>query len=1116
MDLFRTQLRVMIFRASMELGLLLFGVYILPAQSTPISGYSVPELTAFDGAAQSLMAKYQLPGAALAVMRDGRLVLARGYGYADVTNKIPVQPDTLFRTGQVSRFVTAAAVLQLIQNGQLTLQSKAFQVLSQLQPLPGSQVDSRLQDVTILDLLTSEGGWDRFSTGYDPMADVVHIAEVMGSPSPATCDVIIRYMLGRPLDFDPGTKSVDSNFGFCVLGSVIEQVTGQTYGAYVTNGVLSPLSDNLTALGQSLASGRLPGEALYYDYPGAPLAESVFSTGLVPAPYGSFFMEAGEANNGWVSNTIEMLRFLASINGTLAPSILQSPPSGFVYYVPPVGYGWGWIGEGAISGSMAYLRLNDRDSWCLLANSLPQQSAAFFTDADTVFLAAESAVTTWPENDLFAMLPPPGQALDIDQQIVNVSYQPGSTIPALPSVLITSTGPVTHISAVPADPWISVQLSSSTTPAVLQLTLMPQGLSAGFYNTTVTIIGAASASSRSVTIRLAVYTDPLQLIPISGMDVPVFEGLDQNIRQLMQQYSIPGLALGITKGGKLVFAHGYGFADLESQTPVNPTTLFRLASVSKPLTASAADKLVELGKLAYDSKAFNVLSMLQPLPGNTEDPRVNEITIWELEEHYSGWADAIGGNRYGDIVPAANAEGLPLPGTFAGLIQYELGKPLDLDPGMAYYYCNFCYGVLAQAVQQSSGIDYEAFVRQNVLAVAGLSQTRICGTLKSERFPNEVTYYLPPGTPLAPRGYADLPPLVPQQYGGEVGCDWGTGAAAGGWVSNTVELLRLVASVTLGQSPTLFTNPPRSGWAFSGLPIGLGWVWEQDGGVPGTSTILSILDDVAWCILTNTSYNSDTFGSALDQAVKTAVQQTTTWPSGDLFPQYLLPQITGVTNAASFSSTIASGAWVTIFGTFLASQTRGWTSTDFSGDQLPTALSGTSVTINGKPAYVEYISGGQLNVLAPDDSTLGPVQVQVTTAAGASSSFVATKAQFSPAFFEIGGDFVAALHADNTLVSPSSPATPGETIVLFGTGFGPTNPPLNSSQLVTQAAPLANSVTITIGNQPANVVYAGLTASGLDQFNVVVPSGLPTGDATLTAMIGGAGTQAGILLSVKE
>ena len=134
--------------------------------------------------------------------------------------------------------------------------------------------------------------------------------------------------------------------------------------------------------------------------------------------------------------------------------------------------------------------------------------------------------------------------------------------------------------------------------------------------------------------------------------------------------------------------------------------------------------------------------------------------------------------------------------------------------------------------------------------------------------------------------------------------------------------------------------------------------------------------------------------------------------------------------------------------------------------------------LNGKPAYVAYISGGQLNVLAPDDGTIGPVQVQVTTAAGVSNSFTAVKSQLSPAFFQGGDGQVAAIHADGSPVTASNPASVGETIVLFGTGFGPTNPPLGSGQLVTQSAPLANTVTITVGNEPAKVVFTGLQSQG--------------------------------------
>jgi uncharacterized protein (TIGR03437 family) len=191
---------------------------------------------------------------------------------------------------------------------------------------------------------------------------------------------------------------------------------------------------------------------------------------------------------------------------------------------------------------------------------------------------------------------------------------------------------------------------------------------------------------------------------------------------------------------------------------------------------------------------------------------------------------------------------------------------------------------------------------------------------------------------------------------------------------------------------------------------------------------------------------------------------------------------------------------------------------------LPTSLEGVSVTINGLPAYVEYISSTQINVLAPDDATTGPVQVQVTASQQKSNSLTVQKSQFSPAFFTIdNGAYVAALHADYTLVGSanllpgvsSTPAQPGETILLYATGFGPTNPPLSTAQLVTTAAPLANSVQVTIGGATATVVYAGLVGSGLYQFNVTVPN-LPNGDATVVASIGGVSTQTGVSLTIQN
>jgi uncharacterized protein (TIGR03437 family) len=233
--------------------------------------------------------------------------------------------------------------------------------------------------------------------------------------------------------------------------------------------------------------------------------------------------------------------------------------------------------------------------------------------------------------------------------------------------------------------------------------------------------------------------------------------------------------------------------------------------------------------------------------------------------------------------------------------------------------------------------------------------------------------------------------------------------------------------------------------------------------------------------------------------------------------------ITAVANGAGFQAGFASATWISIFGANLSQTTRAWRDSDFVNGLLPTTLSGVSVTINGRAAYVGYISPTQLNVLAPDDATAGAVQLQVTTAEGKSNSLTAQKQQFAPAFFWMpGGVYVAAQHADYTYVGKpgliagitTQPARPGEMILLYGTGFGPTNPPLASAQLVTTPAHLANSVQVTIGGVVAPVAYAGLVRAGLYQFNVTVPN-VPGGDAAVVAQIGGIQTQTGVSITIQ-
>jgi len=236
------------------------------------------------------------------------------------------------------------------------------------------------------------------------------------------------------------------------------------------------------------------------------------------------------------------------------------------------------------------------------------------------------------------------------------------------------------------------------------------------------------------------------------------------------------------------------------------------------------------------------------------------------------------------------------------------------------------------------------------------------------------------------------------------------------------------------------------------------------------------------------------------------------------------PAITAVSNAASFQPSAASATWLSVFGSNLSSVTYTWQASDFVNGALPTSLEGVSATINGIPAFVEYISPTQINLLAPDDATTGAVQVQVTVAGHASNSLTIDKTAFAPAFFSIdNGVYVAAQHADYTLIGSAnllpgvttSPARPGETIILYGTGFGATDPPSPTGQLVASPASLADSVQVRIGGTLANVAYAGLIGPGDYQLNVTVPS-LSNGDASIVASIGGISTQPGLSITIQQ
>ena len=288
------------------------------------------------------------------------------------------------------------------------------------------------------------------------------------------------------------------------------------------------------------------------------------------------------------------------------------------------------------------------------------------------------------------------------------------------------------------------------------------------------------------------------------------------------------------------------------------------------------------------------------------------------------------------------------------------------------------------------------------------------------------------------------------------------------------------------------------------------------GSLPGTPAVSVVPQNLAAGTYTATLTVAAADNSVTPVSVTVNLTVTGTPPT---------PAVTSVANAGGYQANFASATWTAIFGTNLSQITYAWQGSDIVNGALPTSLQGVSVTIDGIPAYISYISPTQINVLAPDDTNLGSVPVVVTTAGQASNSFAAQKVQFSPAFLTFNGTYVAALNLpDYSLLGPPgliagatfTPAAPGETIAMYGVGFGPTNPAQPTGQEPTTAPPLANSVTMTIGGIAVTPSFAGLSGSGLYQFNVTVPASLPTGDAAVSATIGRVTTQTGVLVSVQQ
>lgn len=390
-------------------------VQLFPAgQVIRNSNSELEETRKLDRIIEKFMQKWSIRGASFAVMKNDRLLYAKGYGYADAEQKLPAETNHLFRIASVSKLITAVGIMKLTEEGKLSLQDRVFGPQGILcDSVYRSIKDPRTLQITVENLLRHQGG---YTTRYgDPMFCSVDIARKMKVKAPADLTTIIRFVLSRRLHYSPGTSTAYSNIGYGILSRVIEKVTGENYEDYIRMAVLKPAGCFDMALGHNLFEEKYKQEVKYYESASdgfSPACDG--SKRLVPKYYGGNNIEALSGAGAWVASPIELLRLLAVIDkDPVIPDILkpetidimttaqeQGLPIGWMH----TSYSGEWSRTGTLSGTSALMKKQaDGYSWVFITNTSSWKGSKFPVYIDRMIDLALSAVQQWPERDLFEL-----------------------------------------------------------------------------------------------------------------------------------------------------------------------------------------------------------------------------------------------------------------------------------------------------------------------------------------------------------------------------------------------------------------------------------------------------------------------------------------------------------------------------------------------------------------------------------------------------------------------------------------------------------------------------------------------------------------------------------------
>ncbi len=485
--------------------------------------------------------------------------------------------------------------------------------------------------------------------------------------------------------------------------------------------------------------------------------------------------------------------------------------------------------------------------------------------------------------------------------------------------------------------------------------------------------------------------------PITGREVPSLAPYENALRQIMQKWSIPGASMAIMDGSRLVYARGFGFADREAGTPVQPASSFRLASISKTIAGMTILKLAEEGRLNLDAPFMTLIPDLRPAASPPPDPRMSRGTVRQLLQHTGGFDRPIDDDHVNYYNTASRVFNEPV--SIDLITRYVISQRLDFDPGARYAYGNSGYQILGRIVERVTGKKFLDAAYEKILGPAGVTSVRIGGNLLSQRFPDEVKYYDYPGAPLATT--AGAPGVVlptPRPYNRRVDM----ADSYGGLIGNAIDMMKYLSALEGRRGPAIL-NPaslnaivlrPSPPWpAAAANYTGLSWRifsfaggynWWHSGGASGTRNLLHRRQDGrSWVVLMNSRpLDQDTIISDLFTAMAAAQSQVGNWPAHDLFPDFSAAALN--TSAETLSFTHSPGSAVpeaqTLHVTATAGganitvdpPTEGWLKADRLFGLAPLAIS-VSVDPSGL-APGDYQA--QLRITAPN-ATNGPRLVRV-------------------------------------------------------------------------------------------------------------------------------------------